>query len=97
LGQYSEAIRSSSEGDPLIASLRGFPPENVEVVEARHIKATRNRLGTWNVPGQVSGADSEFIFDTGANFSAISESEAMRVGVSNSRFAGDGRWRDRNK
>lgn len=44
--------------------------------------ATRNRLGTWDVPVQVHGVDSRFIFDTGANFSAVSESEAQRMGLS---------------
>ncbi|HLJ14691.1 MAG TPA: retropepsin-like aspartic protease [Bryobacteraceae bacterium] len=82
LGRYGEAIRSSSEVDPLIISLRDFAPETVEFIEAPLVKATRNRLGTWSVPVQVNGVHSQWIFDTGANFSAVCESEANRMGLS---------------
>ena len=82
LGRYGEAIRNSPEGDPLIVSLRDVPPESVEILEGPSIKATRNRLGTWDVPVQVNGVDSRLIFDTGANFSALCESEARRMGLS---------------
>jgi hypothetical protein len=82
LGRYGEAIRNSPEGDPLIASLRDVPPESVEVLEGPSIKATRNRLGTWDLPVQVNGVETRLIFDTGANFSALCESEARRMGLS---------------
>jgi predicted aspartyl protease len=82
LGRYGEALRNSSEADPLIASFRDFPPESVEIVEGPPIKATRNRLGSWDVPVQVNGVDTRLIFDTGANFSGICESEARRMGLS---------------
>ena len=82
LGRYGEAIRNAPEPDPLIASLHDVPPETVEIIEAPPVKATRNRLGTWNVPVRVNGIDSQMIFDTGANFSAVSDSEARRLGLS---------------
>jgi hypothetical protein len=40
LGRYSEAIRNSPEGDPLIASLRNVRPESVEILEGPAFKAT---------------------------------------------------------
>ena len=82
MGWYGEAMRSSPDADPLIASLRDVPPESVENVEGRSIQAARNRLGSWDVPVQVNGVDTQLIFDTGANFSAVSESEARRLGLS---------------
>ena len=82
MGRYGEAMRSSPDADPLIASLRDVPPESVENVPGRSIQATRNRLGSWDVPVQVNGVDTQLIFDTGANFSAVSESEARRLGLS---------------
>jgi predicted aspartyl protease len=81
LGRYGEASRNSPDGDALAASLSDVPPETIEIVEAPPIKATRNRLGSWSVPVQVNGVDSQFIFDTGANFSTVSESEARRMGL----------------
>jgi predicted aspartyl protease len=82
LGRYTEAVRISPDGDPLIASFHDVPPESVEIIEAPPVQATRNRLGSWNVPVRVNGADTELIFDTGANFSGVSESEAKRMGLS---------------
>jgi clan AA aspartic protease (TIGR02281 family) len=82
LGRYGEAIRIWPEADPLIASFRDIPPEGVEILEGPSVKATRNRLGTWDVPVQVNGVDTRLIFDTGAKFSAVSESEARRMGLS---------------
>jgi len=41
----------------------------------------RNKLGTWDVPVQVKGMAAQWIFDTGANTSTISESEAKRLGL----------------
>jgi clan AA aspartic protease (TIGR02281 family) len=82
LGRYGEAIRNSPEGDPLVASFREVPPGSVEILEGPSIKATRNRLGTWDVPVRVNGVSSRLIFDTGANFSALGESEARRMGLS---------------
>ena len=81
LGRYDEAVRNSPDPDPLIVSLRDVPPEAVEFVDAPPVKATRNRLGSWNVSVQINGVDSQWIFDTGANFSAIGESEARRMGL----------------
>lgn len=82
LGRYDEATRSWPNADPLIASLRDFPPESAGIVEGPAVKATRNRLGSWDVPLQVNGVSAQLIFDTGANFSTLSESEARRMGLS---------------
>src|SRR5579884_2635265 len=82
LGRYREAIGSSPDVDPLITSFRDFKPETVEFAASPPVKATRNRLGTWNVPVQVNGVQSQWIFDTGANFSGVCESEAKRMGLS---------------
>ncbi len=82
MGWYAEAMRSSPDADPLIASLRDVPPESVENLEERSIQAARNRLSSWDVPVQVNGVGTQLVFDTGANFSAVSESEARRLGLS---------------
>jgi hypothetical protein len=39
-------------------------------------------MGSWDVPVQVNGVGTQLVFDTGANFSAVSESEAKRMGLS---------------
>ena len=37
--------------------------------------------GIWDVPAEVNGHEGEWIFDTGANLSTLSESEAARIGL----------------
>jgi Aspartyl protease len=65
----------------MFESLSDVAPQTVRfgpevVVQARH-----NGLGSWNVPLQVNGIAGEWIFDTGANFSTVTESEAARIGL----------------
>ena len=60
-------------------SLRDVPRQSVRFGEAKMIQATRNGVGTWNVPVEVNGTAGEWIFDTGANISTITESEARRM------------------
>jgi hypothetical protein len=43
------------------------------------VRATRNRLGSWNVPVEVNHVEGQWIFDTGANLSTVTESEAKRM------------------
>lgn len=63
----------------LMSALSDVPPESVDLVDSGPIQATRNPLGSWNVPVQVNGSAGQWIFDTGANFSTLSESEAKRM------------------
>ena len=44
-------------------------------------RASRNPLGSWDVPLEVNGRQGEWIFDTGANLSTLTESEAARMGL----------------
>ena len=43
------------------------------------IEAKHTPLGSWAVPVEVNGRRGDWVFDTGANLSAISESEANRM------------------
>lgn len=63
----------------LYDSLRNVPAQGVEFQKNSAIQAQHNRLGSWNVPVQVNGQASEWIFDTGANWSTLAESEAVRL------------------
>lgn len=60
-------------------ALRDVPTQTVRVDDSWTVQARRNALGTWNVPVAVNGAAGDWIFDTGANMSAITESEARRM------------------
>jgi predicted aspartyl protease len=66
----------------LYETLRDVAPQTIEFGEGAPINATHNRLGSWDVPVDVNGHQSEWIFDTGANLSTLADSEAMKLGLS---------------
>lgn len=88
---WTEAVQLTPSGDPerednentqaLMASLSDTPPESVEFGADAPTKATRNKIGSWNVPVEVNGVTGQWIFDTGAGLSTVSESEAKRLGL----------------
>jgi hypothetical protein len=89
---WSEALRLTPHGDPdradnentsaLYGALRHVPPEAMRFGEDAPIEARHNRLGSWDVPVEVNGHEGEWIFDTGANLSTLTASEAARMGLS---------------
>ena len=66
----------------LMSELGDVAPETAEFAGDAPVVARRNRLGSWNVPVRVNGAAGEWIFDTGANVSTLTETEAKRMGLS---------------
>ena len=88
---YDQALKLTPARDPhlaenentrdLMASLAYVPPQTAEFGASVAVQATRNSLGSWNVPVEINGSKGDWIFDTGANLSTISESEAKRMGL----------------
>lgn len=78
----SEAGRADSENArAFLASLNGVAAQTVEFGRPAPIQARRNELGLWVVPVDVNSQRSEWIVDTGASLSTVSESEARRMGL----------------
>jgi tetratricopeptide (TPR) repeat protein len=65
----------------LLESLSGVAAPAVEFGPPVPVQARRNELGVWVVPVEVDSQRGEWIFDTGANLSTVSESEARRMGL----------------
>jgi predicted aspartyl protease len=89
----SGALRLTPAGDgdradnenarALYESLADVAPQTIEFGQQEvPIQARFNPLGSWDVPVEVNSHQGEWIFDTGANLSTISESEAARMGLS---------------
>ena len=88
---WTEALQLTPASDPeresnentqaLMVSLSETPPETVEFGADAPKKATRNKIGSWNVSVQANSVTGEWIFDSGAGLSALSESEAKRMGL----------------
>jgi predicted aspartyl protease len=62
-------------------TLADIAPQTVEFGEETAVQAEFNPLGSWNVPVEVNGHKGTWIFDTGANWSTVSESEAAEMGL----------------
>ncbi|HEY7387679.1 MAG TPA: pepsin/retropepsin-like aspartic protease family protein [Bryobacteraceae bacterium] len=90
--QLAGALRLTPKDDPeyagnendrlLMDSLSDVAPGTVEFGDAVTVRAIRNPLGSWNVPVTVNHVQGQWIFDTGANWSTVTESEARRMGLS---------------
>jgi predicted aspartyl protease len=90
--QWAEALRLIPKDDPdysenantglLMSSLSEVAAQTVDFAGAVSTRASRNRLGTWNVPVEINHVLGSWIFDTGADQSTITESEAKRMGLS---------------
>jgi predicted aspartyl protease len=65
----------------LYESLADVAPQTVEFGEETATQAEFNPLGSWDVPVDVNGQKGKWIFDTGANWSTVSESEAAEMGL----------------
>ena len=85
------ALRVAGEGETsradhenvhrLLTTLKDVAQQTVEFGPPARVQARRNPLGLWEVPVEVNSQRGEWIFDTGANYSTVSESEARRLGL----------------
>ncbi|WP_276134195.1 retropepsin-like aspartic protease [Polluticoccus soli] len=61
-------------------SLKDVPPQTVFYGESFTLPFKRNQVNLWEIPVKVNNSDEEeFIFDTGANISTISETYAQKL------------------
>ena len=65
----------------LLESLNAAAKQTVEFAAPSRVQARRSQLGLWQVPVEVNSQRGEWIFDSGANFSTVSDSEARRMGL----------------
>jgi predicted aspartyl protease len=73
--------RLDLEEDRVICELlRDTPSQTIEF--EKDVPVNARLLDAWIVPVNVNGKTAEWIFDTGANFSVVTESEAARIGLS---------------
>src|SRR5579864_1470983 len=83
LTSHKDHDRADTENTrALYESLKDVAPQTIRFEQETSIEARHNELGSWNVPLEVNGKPGEWIFDTGANLSTMSESEAARLGLS---------------
>lgn len=62
-------------------SALGLSPQTVEITGDTRLKIKKDIAGLTNVNVNVNGTEDQFIFDTGANFSTISESYAKKLSL----------------
>lgn len=62
-------------------SARDLPAQTVDFLGDSKIEITRDMAGLQNISVSINGNNEKFIFDTGANFSVVSESCAKKLGL----------------
>ena len=65
----------------LMESLQDIAPMTAEFGRDVPVPAARNKIGSWNVPVAVNGITGDWIFDTGAEISTVTQTEAKRMGL----------------
>ncbi len=76
--QVLAGIKNSSQ---ITAALISVPPQTIERNGELVVKYKRDIANLIKVPVTMNNKSDDFIFDTGANFSTISESEAKKMNV----------------
>jgi len=89
--ELAEALRLTPSGEPgrangenalvILRSLTDAAPQRVEFGPPAPIQARRNEPGLWVVPVEINSQRGEWILDTGASLSTVTESEAHRMGL----------------
>jgi predicted aspartyl protease len=62
-------------------TIKYAPPMKLEQKQESKIKIFKDLAGLINVPVIISGVEKNFVFDSGANFSVITESLAQKIGL----------------
>jgi predicted aspartyl protease len=86
LTQYSNALDSSDIADyqntqALYAAFSAVKPQQINIAGNVEIKAYHNRFNHLMMPVKCGGIADEFIFDSGANLSTITDSCAIKMGL----------------
>jgi len=72
---------NAENGLVFLRSLAGAAAQTVDFGPSTPIQARRDEAGLWEVPLEINSQRGEWIFDTGASLSTVSESEARRMGL----------------
>lgn len=86
LSDYRQVLSPEDQEDIgneaiLWESLQNAQPQQVSVTENTRIAYKRDMAGLINIPVSIADTTNEFVFDTGANISVITESNAKRNGL----------------
>ena len=76
-----DELDSFNDDYDLFSGLKDCLPQTVTKNNDSKIKVEKDMAGMLNIPLKINGVDNKFIFDTGANFSVIVESEAIKLGM----------------
>jgi predicted aspartyl protease len=77
----SAARASAVNVRDLWGALAGTPPQSVEMPGPVRIATSRDRAGLVNVAVAANGQTMDFVWDTGANLSTVTESTARTLGI----------------
>jgi predicted aspartyl protease len=76
-----EEIDYYNDDYDLYTCIKDYPAQRISKSSDTEIKIEKDMAGMLNIPLKVCGKDYKFVYDTGANFSVIVESEAIKLGL----------------
>jgi predicted aspartyl protease len=84
--RYKQQMTADELGDyqnikKIWAALAKEPPQNVTIKENTILSIKHNKLGTQNLTLSLDTVSIDFIFDTGANFSTVTETTARKLNM----------------
>jgi hypothetical protein len=75
-------LNDMKDDSVIYQTIKNCQPQTVDILNDDRINLTRDKIGLMNLPVTGSGSDSSmFIFDTGANFSTITRSTALKLNL----------------
>jgi tetratricopeptide (TPR) repeat protein len=98
--EFDQTLRLMSPSDPerkelinsraTFTALKDVSPQTIEFAAEVPLTARPSKIGLLSVPVEANGRRAEWMLDTGAFFSTVTESEAKRVGLTLLDFGGSG-------
>ncbi len=84
LSSYKQAIDPSiavdlANSNKIWEALSGVPPQSIDAHGDVNLTSTKDKANLWTVKVQAADLNDDFIFDTGANISTVTESSAKRM------------------
>lgn len=80
-GMKADKLADIENSYRLSSAARRIPPQTISFRKSSIIKGTRDQAGLLNIPVEINGQISGFVFDTGANISTVTETAARKLNL----------------
>lgn len=75
----ADRLRDAENSYRLFDAARRVPPQTISFGQSTKIQGTRDQAGLLNIPVEINSQKNNFVFDTGANISVVTETIARKL------------------